>query len=320
MKLVTPAQMREIDRRTIYEIGIPSLVLMENAGVALADETESRAGEGRLRVTVMCGPGNNGGDGMVAARHLAERGHEVVVFLTVPRASFSGDAKVQLRTVTRLGLDISVLSSQASFERALRRVSNSDVAVDALFGTGLARALEGPWAQCVSIINSCPGLVLAADVPSGLDAEKGHTLGDCVTADVTVTFGLAKTGLLLHPGAQYAGEVVVADIGIPASVVEAMDLPGELIDLEVLREVYAPRWPDTHKGTYGHLLICAGGAGKLGAGILASRGALRAGAGLVTLAVPASALHEVDCATPEVMAEPLPETAEGTISAKGLNA
>jgi NAD(P)H-hydrate epimerase len=257
---------------------------------------------------------------MVAARHLAERGHEVAVFLTVPRASFRGDAKAQLKILSRLRIDVSVLSSPSSYERAFRRVSESDVAVDALFGIGLVRGLEGRWSECVRIVNSCPGMVVAADVPSGLDSEKGHPLGECVASDVTVTFGLPKTGLVLYPGAQYAGEVVVADIGIPRSVVEGIDLPGELINADVLRSVYKDRWPDSHKGTYGHLLVCAGSSGKLGAGILAARGALRSGAGLVTLAVPASALHEVDASTPEVMAAPLPETPEGVLSSKGINA
>jgi len=319
LKTVTPSQMREIDRRTIDDLGISSLVLMESAGLGLVDEIESRNKGERLRVTVMCGPGNNGGDGMVAARHLADRGHEVVTFLAAPRATFSGDAKVQLRTLNRLEMEVTVLSSLSSYERAFRRAGGSDVTIDALFGTGLGRVVEGQWAQCVRIINSCPGLVISADVPSGLDARTGHPLGECVTADVTVTFGLPKTGLALYPGAQFAGEVVVADIGIPRSVIETMDLPGALLGSEAVEVVYEERWPDTHKGTYGHLLLCCGSTGKLGAGILASRGALRAGAGLVTLAVPVSAVHEVDVATPEVMTSPLPETAEGSFSRLGAN-
>ena len=311
--------MREIDRRTIDDMGISSLVLMESAGLGLVDEIEDRTDGQRLRVTVICGPGNNGGDGMVAARHLADRGHEVVTFLAAPRSAFGGDAKVQLRSMTRLEMDVTVLSSPSSYERAFRRAADSDVAIDALFGTGLVRNVEGKWAQCVRIINSCPGLVVSADVPSGLDARTGHPLGECVTADVTVTFGLPKTGLVLFPGAQFAGDVVVADIGIPHLVTDAMDLPGQLLGPEPLMRLYADRWPDTHKGTYGHLLLCCGSAGKLGAGILASRGSLRAGAGLVTLCVPESALHEVDAATAEVMTAPLPETAEGTFSRLGSN-
>jgi len=229
LKTVTPSQMREIDRRTIDDLGISSLGLMESAGLGLVDEIERRSEGERLRVTVICGPGNNGGDGMVAARHLADRGHEVVTFLAVPRSAFSGDPKVQLRTLTRLEMDVTVLSSLSSYERAFRRAGDSDVTIDSLFGTGLGKIVEGQWAQCVRIINSCPGLVISADVPSGLDARTGHPLGECVTADVTVTFGLPKTGLVLFPGAQFAGEVVVADIGIPRSVIEAMDLPGELL-------------------------------------------------------------------------------------------
>ena len=312
--------MREIDRITIEEYGVPSMVLMENAGAALVDEIEDRLDGERLIITVVAGPGNNGGDGMVAARHLSERGHEVVVFLAAPKASFKGDAKGQLKILTRLGLEMSVLSSPASFERAFGRVSRSDAVVDTLFGTGLTRTVEGPWAECVRIINSCPGVVISADIPSGLDGHTGRPLGECVTADVTVTFGFPKTGLTLYPGAHLAGEVVVADIGIPADVIDAMELPGQLIVPESVAQLYTDRWPDTHKGTYGHLLLCCGSTGKLGAGILASRGALRSGAGLVTLAVPASAVIQVDTATPEVMVQPLPETAGGALSQSGLNA
>ncbi len=319
MKTVTPSQMREIDRRTIDDLGISSLVLMESAGLALVDEIESRTDGRRLRVTVVCGPGNNGGDGMVAARHLGDRGHEVVTFLASPRSAFSGDAKVQLRTLTRLEMDVTVLSSLSSFERAFRRAGDSDVIIDALFGTGLTKVVEGQWAQCVRVINSCPGIVISADAPSGLDTRTGHPLGECVTADVTVTFGLPKTGLVLFPGAHLAGEVVVADIGIPRSVIDTMDLPGELLGPDPVHRVFEDRWPDTHKGSYGHLLLCCGSAGKLGAGILASRGALRAGAGLVTLAVPGSSLHQVDTATPEVMVAALPETLEGSLSQQGVN-
>jgi NAD(P)H-hydrate epimerase len=187
--------MREIDRKTIDDLGISSLVLMESAGLGLVDEIERRSEGERLRVTVICGPGNNGGDGMVASRHLADRGHEVVTFLASPRSAFSGDAKVQLRTLTRLEMDVTVLSSPSSYERAFRRAGDSDVTIDSLFGTGLGRAVDGQWAQCIRIINSCPGLVISADMPSGLDARTGHPLGECVTADVTVTFGLPKTVL-----------------------------------------------------------------------------------------------------------------------------
>ena len=320
MKVVTPSQMREIDRMTIEGLAIPSLVLMENAGMAIVDEVLERMEKEPLRITVMCGPGNNGGDGMVAARHLSDRGHEVAVYLGVPRASFRGDAKVQLRMLSRLGVEVSVLSSAASFEKVFGRVSGSDVVIDALFGTGLTRGLDGYWAECVRIINSCPGLIISADVPSGLDSEKGVPLGECVTSDATVTFGLPKTGLVLYPGAHFSGDVVVADIGIPRVVVERMDIPGSVITPEVLEPVFGERWPDTNKGTYGHLLVCAGSSGKIGAGILAARAALRSGAGLVTLAVPASSLHHADASTPEVMAAPLPENSEGAFSAKGLMA
>lgn len=320
MIVVTPDRMREIDHRAITGMGIPSLVLMENAGTGLVDAIIERSGEKRLGVSVVCGPGNNGGDGMVAARHLHDLGHEVVVYLAAARSAFSGDAKVQLKSLTRMDVPVTVLSSDASFQRAARRVQESDVAVDALFGTGLARPVEGRFARCVELINRCAGLVVSADIPSGLNGLTGLPMGETVAADVTVTFAFPKTGLVLYPGAQYCGQLVVADIGIPGIVIQDLAADGEVIDDTHVLEVYQDRWEDSHKGDFGHLLVCAGSTGKTGAGILAALAALRAGAGLVTLALPASVCHQADVALPEVMTEPLPETHDGSISDDSLHA
>jgi len=318
--IVTPRQMREIDSSAIKGLGIPSLVLMENAGVAVVDEIEKRIDSGRLKVTVMCGPGNNGGDGMVSARHLHDRGHEVVVYLAVPRAQFKGDANVQLKSVTRMGIPVSVLSSDSSFERAEQRIKDSHITIDAVFGTGLDRKIEGSFARCIQLVNTCPGLVVSADIPSGLDGSSGLPLGVAVTADITVTFGFPKTGIMLYPGAEYAGEVVIAEIGIPMSALQDVEVYGEIIDQESVKKAFPDRWVDTHKGTYGHLLVCSGSTGKMGAGLLTARAAMRAGAGLVTLALPASASQSVDPAALEIMTAPLPETADGSISFGGLKA
>lgn len=320
MILVTPSQMREIDARAIVDLGIPSMVLMENAGRALVEEAENRVEGDHLRISVFCGPGNNGGDGLVAARHFHDRGHEVAVFLAAPRSAFSGDARAQLRIVGKLGVPVSVVSARTNMDRVRRRFEESDLAIDALFGTGLQREVKGLFAQCVRSINSCSGLVMSVDIPSGLNGETGIPMGETVTADVTVTLAFPKTGVVVFPGADFAGDVVVADIGIPFSAVEGSDLNGALIGPGTVRTVFSPRWENSHKGTYGHLLVCSGSTGKVGAGILAARAALRTGAGLVTLALPSSYSVSADASTAEVMTAPLPETGDGALSTRGLKA
>jgi NAD(P)H-hydrate epimerase len=312
--------MQEIDRQAIEGIGIPSLVLMENAGVAVVEEIEDRVSGDRLNVSVMCGLGNNGGDGMVIARHLSDRGHEVMVYLTAPRANYSGDARSQLRILNRLDIPMTVLGTGRSLERARRRFEDSDVAVDALFGTGLQREVVGLYAEAVSIVNSCSGLVVAVDIPSGINGQTGMPMGTAVTADVTVTLAFPKRGLILFPGADHAGEIVVADIGIPEAASFLVPAEGWVLGESPVREAFGKRWEDTHKGTYGHLLVCSGSSGKIGAGVLAAKAALRAGAGLVTLAVPSSFSHSVDASVPEIMTAPLPETSDGTLSTGGVKA
>ncbi|UCF31808.1 MAG: NAD(P)H-hydrate dehydratase [bacterium] len=320
MRIVTPRQMQEIDQRAIRTIGIPSLVLMENAGAAVVDIIERRVSRERLNISVMCGTGNNGGDGMVVGRHLSERGHEVMVYLTAPRAQYRGDAGTQLRILSRMGIPVTVLSTARSLERARRRFEESDVAVDALFGTGLEREVAGLFAEAVAVINACPGLVAAVDIPSGINGQSGLPMGASVTADVTVTLAFPKPGLLLFPGADHAGEVVVADIGIPGAASDGVPPDGWVVGTGVIHDAFPGRWENTHKGTYGHLLVCSGSSGKAGAGILAAMAALRAGAGLVTLAVPSSYSHHIDSSIPEVMTAPLPETSDGTLSKSGTMA
>ena len=320
MRIVTPLQMQEIDRFAISGIGIPSLVLMENAGTAVVDEIEKRVTGDRLKISVMCGLGNNGGDGMVIARHLADRGHEVMVYLAAPRNQYRRDARTQLRILSKLHIPMTTLGTGRSLERAVRRFGDSDVAVDALFGTGLQREVTGLFAEAVSAVNACSGLVVAVDIPSGINGLTGMPLGAAVTADVTVTLAFPKPGLILFPGADHAGEVVVADIGIPEAASYAVPAEGWVIGEEVITEAFKSRWDNTHKGTYGHLLVCSGSSGKIGAGVLASKAALRAGVGLVTLAVPSSYSRSVDSSVPEVMTAPLPETSDGTLSRDGAKA
>lgn len=299
MKILTPEAMRAVDQAAIEEIGIPSLVLMENAAIGVVDALAEGFPEARS-VTVLCGPGNNGGDGLAVARHLAIRGYVVRVFLA-GGSEPSGDAGVQLTICRNQGLEIRQLSEEGGERRTIEAARDSDLVVDALFGTGLSRPLEGPIAELVEAINRLPVPRLAVDLPSGLNGGSAEISGPHLEADLTVTFAAPKLAHILPPAAESVGEVVVADLGIPRELVEVAAGDLFLLQAAELAPLLMPRPADGHKGDFGHVLLFAGGIGKAGAAILAARGAVRGGAGLVTVAVPAPILPEVDGGSLESM-------------------
>jgi NAD(P)H-hydrate epimerase len=296
--------MRAIDRAAIEGLGVPALDLMERAGRAVFDAVRALAAE-EGRVVVACGGGNNGGDGWVAARLLREAGRDARVVALVPAARLSPDARSVRDAAVRAGVPVEEGRPAAVDEGA----RPGDVVVDALLGTGLARAPEGPFAEAIARIEAARAKgarVVAVDVPSGLSADSGRPLGPCVRADRTVTFAFQKRGLVLHPGPAYAGEVSVADIGIPAEAARRVPVACELLVEAEARALLPARARDAHKGDAGRLLVVAGSAGKSGAAHLALLGALRGGAGLVTLAARAEVLPHALPGLPEAMSAALP--------------
>src|ERR1044071_5262401 len=292
MRILNAAQMREADRFTIEEIGIPSLVLMENAGRQVVAAIEA-AYEARLngRLAVLCGRGNNGGDGFVVARTLLQRGVEAVVFVIGSLGDVRGDAKTNLEILGRLGVTVVEINDEQSWELHFSEISQCTLIVDAIFGTGLKSALGGMMETIVADVNASSIPIISIDLPSGLSADTPHVLGDCIDASMTVTLAAPKLPLVLPPGEAHAGDVVIADIGIPHEVIDSVE--GQRIDLltpEQLREIVEPRAADSHKGDFGRVTLVAGSRGKTGAAHLAAMGALRSGAGLVTVATPASCL------------------------------
>jgi NAD(P)H-hydrate epimerase len=280
--VVNAEEMRALDERTIVGLGVPGVVLMESAGRAVADVVDGLltplAG---APVAVVAGPGNNGGDGCVVARHLHHRGARVALLLVADEARVRGDARTHLEAARRSGVPL--LDARAEgFAACAPLLDGAAVIVDALLGTGTARPVEGHLAAVIARMNGAPGLRVAVDVPSGLDVDRGQPLGACVQAHHTVTFALAKVGLVTAPGFTFAGELHVADIGIPPSLVTAPRTV--LLDDDCLAPLRAPRPPLAHKGTFGHVLVVAGSRRHPGAALLAARAAARAGAGLVTLA------------------------------------
>lgn len=296
-RLVTARQMRELDRRSIEEVGIPGAVLMENAGRATVDVMEAHFGPVRGKtVLIFAGPGNNGGDGLVIARSVHGRGGSPLVLLLAEPEQLPPDAALNWNILQRLGLPCRVIRSAAELNQALDGVKKKfnirplHSVVDALFGIGLARALDGIYLEALRAINNlaraqaCP--VVAADIPSGLNSDTGQILGEAVQASLTVSYGMMKPGHLHHGGA-LAGVVQVVDIGIPKKIVAEAELKGLILDQSILPQL-ARRPLEAHKGSNGHVLVLAGSTGKTGAALLAAQGALRSGAGLVSCAIAAN--------------------------------
>ena len=313
MRVLTAAQMREADRRTIEEIGIPSLVLMENAGrqvVAAIEAVHSDLVE--RDVAVLCGPGNNGGDGFVVARTLLQRNVGVSVFLIGRVAEVRGDARTNLEILGRLGLTVVEIADSGAWELHFSEISDCTLIVDAIFGTGLNAPLTGLMETVVADVNGSGIPIVSIDLPSGLAADSHQPIGDSIEAGMTVTLAAPKISLVLPPAETRAGDIVIADIGIPGDVIQSLDGPRvDLLTRSAMRELVTPRQPDTHKGDYGHVLVIAGSRGKTGAAHLAAMGALKSGAGLVTVATPTCCLPIVAALGPEYMTEGIDERPDG---------
>src|SRR4051794_17100631 len=309
MRVLNAAQMREADRRTIEEIGISSLVLMENAGRQVVAAMEAVHGDLQDHaVAVLCGRGNNGGDGFVVARTLLQRGVDVVVFLIGRVADVRGDARVNLEILGRLGLTIVEISDSQAWELHFSEIGDCTLIVDAIFGTGLNAPLSGLLETVVADVNGSGIPIVAIDLPSGLSADSHELIGDSIEAGMTITLGAPKLPLVLPPAETRAGDIVIADIGIPMEVIEGVDGPRvELLTRGAMREMITPRAADSHKGDYGRVLVVAGSRGKTGAAHLCAIGALRSGAGLVTVATPACCQAIVAAMAPEYMTVALDE-------------
>jgi hydroxyethylthiazole kinase-like uncharacterized protein yjeF len=317
--ILSRAQMRAYDRYAIEACHVPGVVLMENAGRGAADVAARLLPGGLVgaRVVVVCGAGNNGGDGFVVARHLWSRGADVRVFLAGSPERVFGDARINHDSYLDLGGQVTLVKPPppgealakgglAELEAAL---GLADLVVDALFGTGLDRAIAAPMAAIIEAINRAPGRRLALDIPSGLDADSGAPLGACVEAHDTVCFGHLKVGLLTPQGARLAGRVHVCDLGVPDTILDKVGHVAEVVERRGVAKLFEPREADAHKFAVGAVLVCAGSAGKSGAALLTARGAFRAGAGVVTIATWPEALAAVDARMPEVMAIALDRSA-----------
>ncbi len=320
IKVVTAKEMQELDRRAVAEYGIPSLLLMENAGVGTVQEMLTAFPPlSRSRVAILCGRGNNGGDGFVVARHLLNRGTLVETFLLARRDEVKGEARVNLGILEKMGGSPMEVTA-AEDMRALRDgIASADVVVDALLGTGVQGPARGLLAEAIEIVNQAGRPVVAVDIPSGLSADDPDPPGPAVRATLTVTFALPKRSLVLYPAAAHVGRLRIVDIGIPSALCRLPELSLGLLQDEDVAPAFPPRDAAAHKGTFGHVLVIAGSVGKTGAAALTSLAAQRVGAGLVTLAVPHSLNDILEVKLTEVMTEPLPETEARTIGREALD-
>ena len=319
MKVLTSVQMREIDRKTIEEIGIPGPVLMENAGFQIVRAVKKRFPDVRKEAfVVVAGKGNNGGDGLVVARHLLNQGASPQVFLLAAKDEVKGDAVVNLRIAQNIGLEIIPAHTPELWQANRRDLMRATVIVDAIFGTGLLNPLEGLYAQAVDDINKSRAFKVAVDIPSGLSSDTFQVIGPSVKADLTVALAAPKIAHIFPPAADRVGELVIAGISIPDFLFEDPGLTLDLVERKDVAVFFQKRKRDTHKGSYGNLLIVAGSWGKTGAAALAGKAALKMGAGLVTVATAGSALAAIAKTMDELMTEPLPETQERTISAAAV--
>jgi hydroxyethylthiazole kinase-like uncharacterized protein yjeF len=319
MKVVTASQMQALDRRTITDAGVPGHVLMERAGTGVVNVLERVCGPlGGKVVIVLCGKGNNGGDGFVIARLLRQRRAKSSVVLLAQPSDLAGDARTMHRRFLRAAGGRAAQSCPSA-DRLRNRLEDSDVVVDALLGTGLSTAVSGIYQTAIEAMNAAGRPVMAVDLPSGIHADTGAVLGSAVKATWTVTFGLPKLGLYLGAGIDHAGEIHISDIGIPSAYVEAVASPISLLTREEVRHLLPRRPASAHKGTFGHAGIVAGSVGKTGAAALTARAALRVGAGLVTVATPASVNDTLEAKLLEAMTAPMPETKARTLSRSGLD-
>jgi NAD(P)H-hydrate epimerase len=320
MRVLNTQQMREADRRTIDEVGIPGVVLMENAGRQAVAAMEAAFDDlASSRVGVLCGLGNNGGDGFVVARTLIQRGIETGVFLLGSVADVRSDARTNLEVLGRIGLTVVEITNAQEWELHFTEISECDVLVDAMLGTGFHGQLSGLLETVVADVNGLGVPVVAIDLPTGLSADSHEVEGEAIEASMTVTLAAPKLPLVLPPADTHAGDLVIADIGIPHPILDDVDGPYiELLTRDRMREIVPVRTPDSHKGDFGRVLLIAGSMGKTGAAHLAALGALRSGAGLVTIATPRSCVPVIAAMAAEYMTVPLDETTSGTVDFSAL--
>ncbi|MFH1156778.1 MAG: NAD(P)H-hydrate dehydratase [Pseudomonadota bacterium] len=324
MYLVTAQEMQAMDRQAIEAYGIPGVVLMENAGRGATDMFLKVFPDHALKtVCVLCGRGNNGGDGFVMARYLIQKGIRTRVFLLSQAGKIQGDAKINLTILERIMAgtgqgELVELPDESTFQAWKDSICNHDLFIDGILGTGLNADVRGFFKAVIETVNGTGKPVFSIDIPSGLNADTGQPWGTCIRATATATFAFAKPGHMVFPGSELTGRLEVIDIGIPGCIADAARPLIHLYSDLPVRSMLRPRSADGHKGRFGHLLVLAGSTGKTGAAALVCKGAMASGTGLVTLGIPRSLNPVMEPQVTETMTFPLPETATGCLAESGF--
>ncbi len=321
MQVLTADEMREMDRLTIESFGLPGRVLMENAGLGAARILFKHVPDiGKKRVGVLAGRGNNGGDGFVIARYLAQNGVRVTVYLLSESSKIKGDAAANFKLLAPLKIPVKELPEKEAFFACRTDLRHQDIWVDAILGTGLNADVKGYLKDVILFINGLNKPVFSVDIPSGLNSDTGQPCGVCIRAFMTATFAFAKIGHVLYPGADYTGTLKIVDIGIPHYIADRVNPKHHLITPDRVSTYFKPRPPEAHKGQTGHLLVVAGSPGKTGAAAMTAMSAMRSGAGLVTLGIPKSLNPVLETMVLEAMTYPLPETVDGMLDESAFDA
>jgi len=319
MKVLNSTQMRSVDKKAIDGLGIIGPILMENAGAEISRAITKRFPQiGNKSVSIICGKGNNGGDGFVVARHLFNKGCRPSIILLAKKEDLRGDAELNGRIADKMGLPITEVADEKKWENVRGKIMDSDIIVDAIFGTGLTKPVRGRYIKVIEDINQSDSYKVAVDIPSGISSDRFQLIGPCIKANLTVTMAAPKIPHVFPPAEEYMGELVIADISAPSFLFDDESLPMEFVEKESLMPYFRKRENNAHKGTYGHLFILSGSLGKTGAAAMAGKAALEMGAGLVTVGTPQSCLPIVARSMMELMTEALPETSEWTLSEKAL--
>ncbi|NLY18346.1 MAG: NAD(P)H-hydrate dehydratase [Clostridiaceae bacterium] len=320
MKLATPNEMKILDQLAIDIYKIPGILLMENAALNIVSKAMEMLAAAPCggKTVVVAGKGNNGGDAYATARHLIQKGYRVVVISLVERSRITGDAEKFLKILESIGASVIYAADEADIPKIKNLLYNSALIIDGIFGTGFYGSVTGIFKSVIEHINKSRAKVLSIDIPSGVNGETGQTGGIAVKADETVTFTLPKPGLFQYPGRIHAGNVTVADIGIPVAAIKQLKPDAELVDKAFFSEHIPERIADGHKNTFGRILAITGSKGMTGAGILTAKAAFKTGSGMVFLAVPDSLSSIYGMAIPEAITIPLKDT-DGFITGENLN-
>lgn len=319
LPLVTVSESRQLDQLA-ERSGLPSIVLMENAALRLAEVVQQHFElDPPKSIVIVCGKGNNGGDGLALARHLHNVGFSVQAFLLADPSELKGDAAINFVAATKLGISVQPLPSPEHLRYLVEPLRRADLVVDALLGTGVAGEVRGIYADAIPLLNEHAPRILSVDVPSGINSDTGEICGVAVRADATVTLGAIKLGMMLFPAADYVGDLFVGSLGVPDTLLASLNIRRFVTTHELVARVLPPRHPNSHKGNYGRVLIVGGAPGMTGAVLLAGKAALRSGAGLVQVALPKSLNLAAEAAALEVMSFPLPETEAGTIAPEAFD-